>query len=248
MIEPSPQDTGISFWRVDLFSSDQQNKLIIPATLDSVYNTHRCTTLSDKTGQHTVVLVEHILAALAGMGIDNALVKVHGPEVPILDGSCLEFCKLIKDAGVIQQESEKHYISLDSSDQLNITVCVDFSFWNRHIGVQYANMFGLSCFEEEIAPARTFALLDEIQELQEHGILRGCRESNTILIDKNEFVALPNMRFSNEIARHKLLDVIGDLALIGRPILGRLDLDRPGHRKNIELAKSLLTSKAELTI
>ena len=214
---------------------------IIQANLDNVISTSRSTKLGYEN--ISVNLVEHVLAALRGMEVDNCLIQVYGPEVPILDGSAFPFCKAILQAGgILECESPQSYISLGKKNDLEISVDVDFTSWSKAIGVQWAHIKldhdrGNS-FMTQIAPARTFALADEIQELQRIGILKGVRADNTILIPGD--YSLEGMRFQNEIARHKLLDVIGDMALLGKPILGtHLHFSKPGHTTNITWCKKV---------
>jgi len=220
------------------------DKPIIQASLDNVISTMRSTKIGHEKQNVSVTLIEHVLAALRGMDVDNCLIQVKGPEVPILDGSALPFCEAIEEAGgTVETEEDRVTIALgETSRPLEISVDVDFTSWSRAIGVQLAHtkLEDPWRFIRDVAPARTFALLDEIQELQRIGILQGVRPDNTIMISAEP---LEGMRFENEIARHKLLDVIGDLALIGKPIVGtHLHFEKPGHTTNIAWCKRLFAA------
>lgn len=230
---PAPPDSGYLFQRVDLASEP-----IIQANLDNVLSTSRCTKLG--YDNISVTLVEHVLAALRGMEVDNCLIQVYGPEVPILDGSALPFCKAIQSSGgIVESDSAQSHIVLGKTNSLEISVDVDFTSWSPQIGVQWAHvLLQEDNFINEVAPARTFALADEIEELQRIGILKGVRADNTILIPTAPLDE--GMRFINEIARHKLLDVIGDIALLGKPVIGtHLHFSKPGHTKNIAWCKKV---------
>lgn len=240
MLHPAPPNYGYKFRTGGLRGEDE---VIIDATIDNVTSTNRCTTLTSPTNpRFSVITVEHILAALRGMGIDNCLIDVVGPEIPIMDGSALLFCEYIRRAGIEEETSraEREYFPLNDycyNNDFRLSVSVDFTLWSRALGFQVAKMEGLEQFEKEIAPARTFALADDVSQLK--GVKR---DENTILFDveTNEWDNLPFMRFDDEIARHKLLDVVGDLALFGRPFFsGSLHMDKPGHTKNITFAREL---------
>jgi UDP-3-O-[3-hydroxymyristoyl] N-acetylglucosamine deacetylase/3-hydroxyacyl-[acyl-carrier-protein] dehydratase len=214
---------------------DLPDKPIIDATLDNVVSTNRSTTLENKDGV-SITLVEHILAALRGMDIDNCMIQVNGPEIPILDGSALWFCNVISRCGVQKQKAWREYIHLDSfNSNYVLGVKVDFESWTPQIGIQYAYLDRMSDFRTEIAPARTFALMEN-----DNTELLGMNSTNTIMFSRNKDIKLQELRWRNEPARHKLLDVVGDLALTGKAIKGSLTMIEPGHTKNIEYAKKLL--------
>lgn len=231
---PAPADSGYLFQRMDL-----PTQPIIQARLENVVSTHRSTKLG--YDNISITLTEHLLAALRGMDIDNCLIQVEGPEIPILDGSAFPFCEAIAKAGIMEdaEEADRMYIVLGKADiPLELSVDVDFTSWSKAIGVQYAAcILEPEEFITKVAPARTFALMDEIQELQRVGILKGVSSDNTILIPHDT----TGLRFHNEFARHKLLDVIGDMALLGKPVVGtNLHFEKPGHTTNIAWCKKLV--------
>lgn len=270
-LKPAHPGFGIQFQRVDL--PDQP---IIKADCDLVTDTSRGTTL--QVGDAKVSTVEHILASLVGMGIDNALIQLNGPEVPIMDGSSSPFIAQIEAAGVEEQDAAKAWYSLDENiyhyDEekrvemvalpaldYQLTTLIDFN--SPVLGTQHAGLKTIKDFKSEIAPCRTFCFLHELEMLLENDLIKGGDINNAIVVvdktvsdaemarlakifnrDKMEvksegYLNNLELRFPNEPARHKLLDVIGDLALIGYPIKARIIANRPGHSTNIEFAKKI---------
>lgn len=270
-LKPANPGFGIQFSRTDL-----PNSALIKADCDLVTDTSRGTTL--QVGDVKVSTVEHVLAALVGMGVDNCLVEVNGPEIPIIDGSSEPFVKLIEQAGVIEQDAAKVWYSIDENIYLydeskrvemvampavdyQITTLIDFN--SPVLGTQHAGLKSIKEFKTEIAPCRTFCFLHELEMLLENELVKGGDINNAIVVvDKpvttDEMTRLAKafkrekievksegylnnleLRFPNEPARHKLLDVIGDLALIGYPIKGRIIANRPGHSTNVEFAKKI---------
>ncbi|MCA6475095.1 MAG: bifunctional UDP-3-O-[3-hydroxymyristoyl] N-acetylglucosamine deacetylase/3-hydroxyacyl-ACP dehydratase [Chitinophagaceae bacterium] len=270
-LKPAHPGFGIQFQRVDL--PDQP---IIKADCDLVTDTSRGTTL--QVGDAKVSTVEHILASLVGMGIDNALIELNGPEVPIMDGSSAPFIAQIEAAGVEEQDAAKAWYSLDENiyhyDEekrvemvalpaldYQLTTLIDFN--SPVLGTQHAGLKTIKDFKSEIAPCRTFCFLHELEMLLDNDLIKGGDINNAIVVvdktvsdaemsrlakifnrDKIEvksegYLNNLELRFPNEPARHKLLDVIGDLALIGYPIKARIIANRPGHSTNIEFAKKI---------
>lgn len=270
-LHPANPGFGIQFQRVDL-----PNKPIIKADCDLVTDTSRGTTL--QVGDTKVSTVEHLLAALVGMGIDNVLISLNGPEIPIMDGSSEPFIELIEEVGVIEQEAAKAWYSLDEniyhydeakrvemvalpSVDYQITTLIDFN--SPVLGTQHAGLKTIRDFKSEIAPCRTFCFLHELEMLMEHNLIKGGDINNAIVVvdkavtneemgrlakifkrDKIEvksegYLNNLELRFPNEPARHKLLDIVGDLALIGYPIKARIIANRPGHSTNVEFAKKI---------
>ena len=270
-LNPASPGFGIQFQRVDL-----PGKPVIKADCDLVTDVSRGTTL--QVGDAKVSTVEHILAALVGMGVDNVLIEVTGPEIPIIDGSSQPFIKLIEDAGVLEQEAAKIWYSIDENiyyydeakrvemvalPSLNyqLTTLIDFN--SPVLGTQHAGLKSMRDFKTEIAPCRTFCFLHELETLLEHNLIKGGDINNAIVVVdkpvtgeemtrlakvfKREKIEVKSegylnnleLRFPNEPARHKLLDVVGDLALIGYPIKGRIIANRPGHSTNVEFAKKI---------
>ena len=270
-LKPERSGFGIRFQRMDL-----PGQPVIPADCDLVSNSFRCTTLSSHGA--SIVTVEHVLAALVGSGIDNCLIEVNGPELPIIDGSCQPFLHLITQAGIVEQNWRKHWFTLDKEinyydPEKNVTMvavpCEEYAisthmdFKGKVLEDQHATLDRIQDFEREIAPCRTYCFLHEMEMLIDKGLIQGDIVKNAILIldkpvsdaEKSRLskkfnisnFAVSNggylngheLRFDNEIARHKLMDVIGDLALVGFPIHAKILASRPGHSTNVEFAKKL---------
>ncbi len=270
-MHPASPGFGYQFKRVDL-----PGEPVIKADCDLVTDVSRGTTLESNGAK--VSTVEHVLAALVGMGIDNCLLEINGPEMPIMDGSSSPFVALIEKAGIIEQEAAKIWYSIDENIhyyddnkrvemvampamEYNITTLIDFN--SPVLGTQHAGLKHIKEFKSEIAPCRTFCFLHELEMLLDHNLIKGGDVNNAIVIvdkpvDEKEMDRLRKifkkdkievksegylnnleLRFPNEPARHKLLDVIGDLALIGYPIKGRIIANRPGHSTNVEFAKKI---------
>jgi UDP-3-O-[3-hydroxymyristoyl] N-acetylglucosamine deacetylase/3-hydroxyacyl-[acyl-carrier-protein] dehydratase len=273
IFRPAPINTGIIFRRVDIDGAQE-----IPALIEYVQDLSRGTTIG--IGDVKVHTVEHVLAALAGLRIDNVYVDIHGIEPPVCDGSSLEFVKAIQSVGLEEQDSPKDYIVIEEtigydafkgegvelvaipSDDFRITFMIDYQ--NPTIGTQYTAMYSIDEFEKEYAPARTFCFLSEVEMLMEAGLAKGgTPENSLVVIDKewneeevdylkslynkewevtkgeNGLLNGTRLRFPNEFARHKTLDLIGDLTLLGHPIKGHVMAARSGHRANIELVRMI---------
>ena len=271
---PAPANHGYKFQRVDL-----EDTPIINADVDLVVSTERGTTLESKGVR--VYTTEHVLAALVGCGVDNALIKISGQEIPILDGSALPYVKAIDTVGTEAQDAERIYFELDENipwedtekqieflaipDKVyRLTVMVDYN--SPVLGTQHASMYNLDEFKKEIAPCRTFVFLRELEYLAGNNLIKGGDLDNAIvLVDRLdvsqeelnrlakllgkenleisiEGIGVLNslkLQYENEPARHKLLDIVGDLALIGRPIKAHILAARPGHSGNVRFAKVL---------
>ena len=270
-LQPANPGFGIQFQRVDL-----PNQPVIKADCDLVTDTSRGTTL--QVGDAKVSTVEHILAALVGKGVDNLLIELNGPEIPIMDGSSAPFIEAIEKVGVLEQDAAKAWYSIDEnifhydedkrvemvalpSLDYQITTLIDFN--SPVLGTQHAALKTIKDFKSEISPCRTFCFLHELETLLEHDLIKGGDINNAIVVvdkpvTKEEMSRLAKvfkrdkievksegylnnleLRFPNEPARHKLLDVVGDLALIGYPIKARIIANRPGHSSNVEFAKKI---------
>jgi len=270
-LNPANPGFGYQFQRTDL-----PNQPIIKADCDLVTDTSRGTTL--QVGDAKISTVEHILAALVGLGIDNCLIQVNGPEIPIIDGSSSPFIEIIEKAGVVEQDAAKAWYSIDENIfhyddakrvemvalpalDYQITTLIDFN--SPVLGTQHAALKSIKEFKSEIAPCRTFCFLHELEALLKNDLIKGGDINNAIVVvdqpvseqemsrlakvfkrDKIEvksegYLNNLELRFPNEPARHKLLDVVGDLALIGYPIKARIIANRPGHSSNVEFAKKI---------
>jgi UDP-3-O-[3-hydroxymyristoyl] N-acetylglucosamine deacetylase/3-hydroxyacyl-[acyl-carrier-protein] dehydratase len=270
---PTGPDHGIKFQRSDIPGSDP-----MPADIDHVISIDRGTTIG--MGEVIVHTVEHVLASLTGLGIDNVLIELSGPEPPVGDGSAKPFVEALQDAGVTDFDEEKEYLEIDTpmsysepdrkvdivvtpSDDFRITFMIDYA--NPALGTQYTFLADLEQeFVDEFAPARTFCFLSEVEMLKDQGLIKGGSLDNAIVISDgqnggneadrirkalniigNAFVGKSGiindvpLRFYNEPVRHKAVDLIGDLTLIGVPIKGHVLAARSGHKANVALVKKL---------
>jgi UDP-3-O-[3-hydroxymyristoyl] N-acetylglucosamine deacetylase len=247
-VRPARLNTGIQFLRKDAPVAER----VIPARWDNVTDTRQCTVISNEYGV-SVRSVEHLLAALYGCGIDNALVEVDGPEVPAMDGSSAPFVALIDRAGAVTQSAPRRAIQLHKP----ITVCegdkfallmpditprltVEIEFANRAVGFQrYSAELNDGTFKRELAGARTFGFAEQVGQLREMGLALGGSLQNAIVIEDERVINREGLRFQDEFVRHKILDCIGDLALAGAPIIGHFFAHKPGHRLNNALVHQL---------
>jgi len=232
-VEPAPADSGIVF-----LSGDKR----VPATLASLKETRRGTTLDG------VAVVEHFLSAAAGLGLDNLTVAVSGPELPVADGSALPFAQALLEAGLVEQPADKRFCELAetirlSSGKASLEARPYHGFIVEFM-VKFEG-FGEQClvfdpakqsYLGEIAPA--FGYLEEAEELKKKGLALGASSDNALVLSKNGYVNQP--RFADELVRHKVLDLIGDLALLGRPLHAALKADCSGHKLNTDLVRRIL--------
>jgi UDP-3-O-[3-hydroxymyristoyl] N-acetylglucosamine deacetylase/3-hydroxyacyl-[acyl-carrier-protein] dehydratase len=267
--KPAPANHGYKFCRTDL-----PGKPVIDAWAENVTDTSRGTTLSQNGA--SVSTIEHALAALHGLRVDNAIIELNGPEAPIMGGAAWNFTEAIKDAGFTEQKEERNYFVVKQKitysdeehgvdliiypdDHLSINVLIDYN--SRILGNQYAILDTIDDFEKEICKSRTFVFFHELEPLHRMGLIRGGDLDNAVvilekeveqeeidriaklfnrpLISKHTAGILNNteLRYPNEPARHKLLDILGDLALVGQPIKGKVVATRPGHFANTRLAR-----------
>jgi UDP-3-O-[3-hydroxymyristoyl] N-acetylglucosamine deacetylase len=245
---PAAPNTGICFVRKDV----DPEHAVIQGSWHNVVDTRLCTVLGNEHGV-TISTVEHLLAALRNCGVDNLLVELNGDEVPILDGSCLPLVDMIKKGGVVSQRLPRfgiwierqievrqgeRFAVLSPSEVPRITVDIEFS--NSAIGSQCVSVEMIDdVFEQEIAPARTFGLASELEQLREQGLALGGSVRNAVLVGEQGVLNEEGLRFADEFARHKILDCLGDLALAEAPIFGHLFSHKPGHRLNNALLREL---------
>ncbi|MGH7828311.1 MAG: UDP-3-O-acyl-N-acetylglucosamine deacetylase [Candidatus Binatia bacterium] len=243
VLHPLPPNSGILFTGI---SGDVR----VPAHVDYVGSTGYATSLRSKG--FTVGTVEHFLAVLHGYGISNVLVKVQG-EVPILDGSAVEFCQLIEEAGIQEQDEplseivvdRPYRIAADGGESIGVEPADVFSVryllkYPEPAGTQEYTYIhkGAESFKEEIAPARTFGFLKDMEKLQKSGLANGGKLNNCILIG-DEKIINTELRFPDELARHKILDIMGDFYLLGKPVRGKITAHMTGHSDNIALLREL---------
>ncbi|NSL89981.1 bifunctional UDP-3-O-[3-hydroxymyristoyl] N-acetylglucosamine deacetylase/3-hydroxyacyl-ACP dehydratase [Chitinophaga sp. Mgbs1] len=270
-LKPASAGFGIKFQRIDL--PDQP---VVKADVDYVVDTARGTTLEHNGAR--VSTVEHLLAALVGTGVDNVLIELDGPEIPIMDGSSLPFIEAIEKTGIQDQDAKKIYYTIDTNISYydeqkkvemvalpavdyRITCLIDFN--SPVLGTQHAKMGGIEEFRNDIASSRTFCFLHELEYLLNNNLIKGGDINNaivvvdravneddmqrlakafnreTISVQREGILNNIELRFPNEPARHKLLDVVGDLALIGFPIKAHIIANRPGHASNVEFARKI---------
>lgn len=275
-LRPAPVGHGYKFQRTDL-----EGEPIIDADADLVVSTARGTTLGK--GDVTVNTTEHVLSALYALGVDNCLLQISGPELPIMDGSALPFVHAIESVGLEGQGAPRNWFELREpiwfeteergtemlgvptpGGEFRLTVMVDYN--SPVLGTQHASMYRTEEFKEEIAPCRTFVFLRELEQLAKAGLIKGGDLNNAIVLEdregttqeqlkeiakslgreyqeveirRNGVLNTTDLKFFNEPARHKLLDIVGDLALVGRPIKGHILAARPGHFGNTSFAKRL---------
>lgn len=270
-IRPAEENHGFVFRRMDQSGTPE-----VRADIDNVVDWQRATTIAENNTK--VYQVEHVLAALMGQQIDNAVLEINGPEPPILDGSAMEFTRVLNAAGTEVQQANRQFYVLDEPvhyvdseknvdiaalphHEFRVTVMVDYN--SEVLGVQHATMLKIEDFAREIAPCRTFVFLHELKALKEAGLIKGGSLDNAIVIveealedadeqalrklfdkpdmtlTKQGFVGNVELRFQNEPARHKLLDLVGDLSLLGNPLKGQIIAARPGHKANVEFAREI---------
>ena len=243
---PAPPDTGYVFRRTDLGGFE------IPATVESVAHCGYATTLM-RTGV-MLSTVEHLLSALRGLNVDNAYIEVDNLEIPIMDGSAENFAEIIEQAGIVEQQLAKRAllirekvsfeqgnrsITIEPADTYQIDCLIDFT--HPMIGVQSLSVeLSDGAFSRDIAAARTFGFEQEIETLRKANLIRGGSLDNAIVLTKEGMLNQTGLRFRDEFVRHKILDIIGDLALLGMPILGKVTAERSGHILHAGLMSKLL--------
>lgn len=248
-VKPAPPYTGYLFRRTDL------NDFEIPAAPQYVSHVSYATTLM-KSGV-MLSTVEHLLSALYGSGVDNAIIEVDSLEIPILDGSSRQWVELIRQVGIVELPAKRPYLkvlkrvevteknrkmSIEPAEGFEITCEIDFN--HPMIGVQQHEIsFRVADYSLEIAPARTFGFVEEIEMLKQNGLARGGSLENAIALTRDGFLNPEPLRFADEFVRHKILDIIGDLALAGMPILGHVRASRSGHGLHTMLLSTLLRDR-----
>ncbi len=245
-LQPAPENFGFKFRRMDL-----EDKPFIPALVEKVQKVERATTIAE--GGVNVHTVEHVISALAGMGVDNAIIEMDANEPPIVDGSSLPFVELIKKAGLQEQQAARKFFEIrepiyqETRDGTIITIVPDKKFriscTNVGPGGRFTQYFSLEInpqtYEQEIAPARTFVYYEDIAPLMEKGLIKGGTLEAAVVVRGETLLSKQPLRFENEFVRHKILDLVGDLMLAGRRITGHVIAVRPGHGPNTEMARAI---------
>jgi UDP-3-O-[3-hydroxymyristoyl] N-acetylglucosamine deacetylase len=248
-LRPAAPDTGIVFHRVDL-----PQPVTIPARAQNVGDTRLSSTL--RLDGASVSTVEHLMSALAGVGIDNLHVDVAGPELPIMDGSAGPFVFLLQSAGIAEQGADKRYLRIDQPVEVRdgdkwarfepfagfkLDFTIDFPHpvfgsENRHVVVDFAE----HSYVKEVARARTFGFMQDVESLREAGLIQGGSLHNAVVLDETRVLNSEGLRYDNEFVKHKVLDAIGDLYLLGHPLIGQYTAFKSGHALNNALARALL--------
>jgi len=248
-LRPAAPDTGIVFHRVDL-----PVPVTIPALAENVGDTRLSSTL--KLGGTSISTVEHLMSALAGLGIDNLHVDVAGPELPIMDGSAGPFVFLLQSAGVEEQNAPKKYLRVRSPvevrdgdkwarfephDGFRLDFTIDFPHpvfgsENRHVTIDFAE----NSYVKEVARARTFGFMQDVEAMRSAGLALGGSLQNAVVLDETRILNREGLRYDNEFVKHKVLDAIGDLYLLGHPLVGQYTAFKSGHALNNALARALV--------
>ncbi|MGB8397367.1 UDP-3-O-acyl-N-acetylglucosamine deacetylase, partial [Bradyrhizobium sp.] len=250
---PAPEDAGFVFVRTGLDAADRE----VQATAGAVIATEFATVLGDREGP-LVSTAEHVLAALRGMGVDNATIEIDGPEVPIMDGSAAAFVAAIDQAGIVTQSAARRFIQVlkpvqvaigDSWGELRpfaggFRAEVEIDFANPVIGRQsYSLDLGAESFRREIARARTFGCMSDVARLWSAGFALGASFENSVVFDETRLLNVEGLRYRDECVRHKVLDVVGDLALAGLPLLAVYRSVRGGHKLNHAVLTALMADR-----
>ena len=245
-LTPAGANTGIRFVRSDL-----DGKNFIPAFMNRVVDTTMATTISE--GNASIGTTEHLLAAINGLSIDNILIDVDGPEIPIMDGSSSQFVDLLLKAGCKQQKSYRRLVKITreisfKEDDRSISiypydgfkVTAEINFNHDSIKRQvYSVSVSTQKFIAEISKARTFGFLEDVNKLQQNGLALGASLDNAVAMDENGILNKEGLRYNNEFVRHKIVDIIGDMVLLGCPILGHIVAYKSGHSQHLKLMEKI---------
>ena len=248
-LKPAPVDTGIVFRRIDL-----DPVLELPALAENVGDTTLSTSLMVGVGR--VSTVEHLMAALAGLGVDNAIIDLTAEEVPIMDGSAAPFVFLLQSAGVVEQDAPKKFVrikrklTVEDADKVasllpyegfKVSFTIDFDHPVFRDRTAHAELdFSTASFEQEVSRARTFGFLHEIEYLRSRGLARGGSMDNAIVVDEYRILNQEGLRYEDEFVRHKVLDAVGDLYLLGHCLIGEFRAYKSGHALNNALVRALI--------
>lgn len=252
-LRPAEADTGIVFKRVDLPTPNT-----IQATPEVVHDTRMCSAL--QVGGVRVATVEHVMSAIAGLGVDNILIEVDASEIPIMDGSAGPFVYLLQEAGIVEQDAPKKFIRVKKKVEViegdkwvrfepyhgfKIDFTIDFNHpVFEHSGKNVTIDFAFDSYIQEISRARTFGFMHEVEFLRSNGLARGGSLDNAIVLDEYRVLNDDGLRYDDEFVKHKTLDAIGDLYMLGHPILGAFYAYKSGHALNNQLLRALLKDDA----
>jgi UDP-3-O-[3-hydroxymyristoyl] N-acetylglucosamine deacetylase len=250
-LKPSPENTGVLFYRKDMGNKYPLTKALIKNLTDT-----RLSTTIGYNG-NSVHTIEHLMASFAELGIDNVIVEIDAPEVPIMDGSAAPFVTLIKKAGTTEQDAIQPYIKITNPIELSVNgkeiviepaerLCVTFYINYDHpvVGEQiFSYVSSEEGFESEIANARTYGFLKEVKQLMTLGLAKGGSLDNAIVIGDNAILNEGGLKFKDEFVRHKILDLLGDIALLGMPVIGHIHAKRSGHALNTLFVNEILKRK-----
>lgn len=252
-LRPAAPDTGIVFRRVDLVPP-----VDLPASPYSVVDTRLCSGLQQ--GEAKIGTVEHLMSALAGLGVDNAYIDVDGPEIPILDGSAAPFVFLIQSAGIVEQALPKRFlrvlkpvevregdkwVRLDPHDGYRLSFSIQFDHPAiERTGTEVTVDFADHSYVREISRARTFGFMHEVEYMRDVGLARGGSLDNAIVMDEYRVLNADGLRYADEFVKHKVLDAIGDLYLAGHPLLAAYSAHKSGHALNNQVLRALLEDKS----
>ena len=255
-IEPAETDTGIVFERTDLEKNN-----VIKAVIENVVDSRLCTKIANSSGNF-VATIEHLMAALSALGIDNAIVKINSSELPALDGSSNEYVKKFLDSGIktlnkrkkifkvlkkVKVKSGDRFISIAPSNKLSINISINYP--DTIIGhSEYFYTHTQDNFINDLSKARTYTLYEDIEKMRTAGLAIGGNLNNAIVVDKYKILNPEGLRFDKEFVKHKTLDCIGDFYLLGMKLLGNIDCFAPGHNLNQQLIREVLKNKNNYSI
>jgi UDP-3-O-[3-hydroxymyristoyl] N-acetylglucosamine deacetylase len=251
-LNPAPANTGVLFRRTDVPAENSD----IPARFDTVTELVMCTTIANEAGVK-VATIEHLMAALSGSGVDNIIVEIDGPEVPVMDGSSAPFIFLIECADTIELNEPRQYIKILKEVEVqdggatavltpsdNVSVSFEIDFDNKRIGQQQCRVnLRSGAFKKELSRARTFGFLSELEQLKSMGLAKGGSLDNAIVLSGEDILNEEGLRYDDEFVRHKALDAVGDLYLAGAQIIGQFTGYRSGHALNNKLLHAVLSDK-----
>ncbi len=255
-VHPAPSNTGINFKRIDLSVPNHQK--VIECSVNNIASSQLCTSLENMYG-HKVSMTEHLLSALHGLGIDNVLIDINTDELPILDGSSKEIVETIENVGIKELQASKKVIKIlkpfmvgDENSYINVSPCnclsIDYTIVYEHDLIKKQNFvldeLNEINYKNLISSSRTFGFENEVEHLRNQGLIKGGSVDNAIVLSKDGILNDEKLRFENEFVRHKILDAIGDLYLLGFSMIGSVEAYCAGHRLTQEMLKHLMNDSS----